>query len=794
MEAEPESSKETDVTSKMGTLSMKKSSGNQSSHSFFRRLQTLAVMVCTAACLQVISAEAAAEESVCARVKIEIVQEATLERQGFDAHMRINNGLVDMSLDNIAVTVHFADETGAAVLASSDPGNTDALFFIRVDTMENISAIDGTGSVAPGASADIHWFIVPAPGAANAVQTGTMYMVGATITYTAAGEDNTTVVAPDYIYVKPMPMLALDYFLPEWVYGDDAFTQEIEPEIPFSLGVRALNSGLGAAHNFKIDSAQPRIVENEQGLLIAFQIDGSTVNDQPVTPSLLVDFGSIDAGAAAVARWVMTCSLSGEFVDFSAQYSHADELGGELTSLIDSISTHLLIRDVLVDLPGRDAVRDFLARDGESLITVYESEGVDTEVTDQSASASLVVNGSPDIYALNVPQTAGFMYVQLPDPFNGEKEILTVVRSDGKVIPSQNVWFSKTRNGGETWSYYLHIFDANTTASYRFVVRDPVDASDPPVLQPINDITANEDDHVSFIVTASDPDGTTPTLSASTLPVYATFTDQGDGTGVFDWTPGPGQAGRYELTFYASDGEFTVNRDMVITIYSDGDSDGDGITDDEEIALGTNPFRRDSDFDGYDDNDELTMGADPLNENSQPIDTTIDLASGFNLVGIPADTTVEPDMQQWLPTLGDSTEIDKVMVYDPAAARYTAFIPESGSNPVVSLQPGAGMIVYAIADKSVTFTSRLCTAFDLQAGRHLMGFACVPDGLTAFELLQTLGSQDAISIQRYDLTTGKFQTAGFTETGQLYGENFAIIPGEGYYLYMRNSVSGFELN
>jgi len=33
----------------------------------------------------------AADDSVCARVKLEIRQELTLERQAFDAHMRIGN-------------------------------------------------------------------------------------------------------------------------------------------------------------------------------------------------------------------------------------------------------------------------------------------------------------------------------------------------------------------------------------------------------------------------------------------------------------------------------------------------------------------------------------------------------------------------------------------------------------------------------------------------------------------------------------------------------------------------------
>ncbi|MCP4313302.1 MAG: calcium-binding protein, partial [Bacteroidetes bacterium] len=223
-------------------------------------------------------------------------------------------------------------------------------------------------------SADIHWLIIPAPGASNGLEQGTLYYVGATLSYTIGGEENVTEVSPDYIFVKPMPELTLDYFLPNDVYGDDAFTPEIEPSVPFSLGVRVLNSGDGTAKDLKIDSAQPEITENEQGLLIGFVIEGSEVNGQPATPSLLADFGDIESNTAGMARWIMTCSLSGQFVDIEATYSHSDELGGELTSLLEGINTHFLVRDVLVDLPGRDNIRDFLALDG-GVYRVYESTG-----------------------------------------------------------------------------------------------------------------------------------------------------------------------------------------------------------------------------------------------------------------------------------------------------------------------------------------------------------------------------------------------------------------------------------
>ena len=72
--------------------------------------------------------------------------------------------------------------------------------------------------------------------------------------------------------------------------------------------------------------------ENKQGLLIGFAIEGSEVNGETASDSLLVDFGDIAPDSSGLARWIMTCTLSGKFVSFTADFSHSDELGGELLS------------------------------------------------------------------------------------------------------------------------------------------------------------------------------------------------------------------------------------------------------------------------------------------------------------------------------------------------------------------------------------------------------------------------------------------------------------------------------
>ncbi|MGE0086295.1 MAG: Ig-like domain-containing protein [Desulfococcaceae bacterium] len=585
-----------------------------------------------------------AEDGICARVKIEIRQEMTLERQAFDAHMRINNGFGNIFLDDVSVDVLFSDENGNSIIASSDPDDTQALFFIRIDSMEGIEAVDGNGTILPDSSADIHWLIIPAPGASNGLEAGTLYYVGATLSYYINGKQEEIKVSPDYIYVKPMPELTLDYFIPEDVYGDDAFTAEIETPVPFTLGVRVSNKGFGTAKNLKIQSAQPKIVENEQGLAIGFLIEGSEVNGNPAEPTLLADFGDILPNRAGIGRWSMTCTLSGKFVDFTADISHSDELGGELTSLVKGTPvTHFLIHDVLVDVTGRDSIKDFLAKpvSGDGC-KVYESENMDTDVTDQSASSTL--SGSGDTFTLSTSLNAGFVYVKLTDPANGTLTVKEVVRADGKKLPADNAWFSKTRDADNNWLYYFNLFDVSSTGSYTVIFQNSQQGPQPPNLGFIPDRSKPEDQQLGFLVTASDPNGTVPVLTCSALPAGAQFTDQGNGTGMFSWTPLPGQSGKYVITFTASDGQLQSAQTCTITI-TGLDSDTDGMPDSWEIKYfgmldrgGSDDF----DKDGISDLNEYLHETDPtMMQGDVNGDKEIDLKDA--ILALQVSTGISPD-------------------------------------------------------------------------------------------------------------------------------------------------------
>ena len=503
-------------------------------------------------------------EVLCASVKIEIQQELTLEREGFDASMKIVNGFEGVALSNVNITLLFADADGISVSATTNAASTNEMFFYRVSAMSGIDDV-ANGIVTGGSEAEIHWLIIPASGAGGSNAVGSTYYIGATLNYSVGGEFKTVDVAPDMITVKPMPQLALDYFLPRQVYGADPFGTNLnETPIPFPVGLRIRNIGCGPAKNVRIDSGQPEIVENDLGLLVGFAIQASEVDGLGVAKSLLLNFGDLEPGDSSMGHWVMTVSLSGTFRNFEADITHSDELGGRLTSFIQpsNVNTHIHISDVLVDLNGRDAVRDFLCTN----MVVYESQGLDSPVSDMSSSASLTGNGYQ--YTLSFSSTTqGFIYVKEMNTAAESLVLKEVTRSDGKKINAANAWLSKSRKQTQ-WEYFFNLFDVDASNyTYSLVFQSSADANQPPALSYIGPKIVYAGHAIGFGICATNDNGV-PSLTTGSLPVGAGFIAYTNGTGFFSWTPAADQVGQYQIKFTASDGELTDSETIALTVKS----------------------------------------------------------------------------------------------------------------------------------------------------------------------------------------------------------------------------------
>ena len=232
---------------------------------------------------------------------------------------------------------------------------------------------------------------------------------------------------------------------------------------------------------------------------------------------------------------------------------------------------------------------------------------------------------------------------------------------------------------------------------------------------------------------------------------------------------------------------------------------GEGIDTDQTVFIPdsdptttTDPGNKDTDGDGLDDGEEDSnkngrvdqAESDPNDKQSGP-EINVNLKKGFNLVSFPSGVSNTPDLKDWLSIIGDSATIEKVMAYNLETGGCITLIPGGETNPSFTLNNGDAVIIYALKDHTVRFDGVDCSPVELADGLNLVGFPCQPDNYSAFNLLTKIGSQNVINIQRYNSSTGAFETAGFDRNAQLIGIDFKILSGEGYFINMKQTLNGF---
>jgi hypothetical protein len=112
--------------------------------------------------------------------------------------------------------------------------------------------------------------------------------------------------------------------------------------------------------------------------------------------------------------------------------------------------------------------------------------------------------------------------------------------------------------GFDDSGFYLavvRVTDPEGLSDLRFVTITVRNVNRPPVLANIDPILAHEGIPLVRTVTATDPDAQAVTLSAAGLPDFATFSDDGGGSGTLTLQPGYKDAGLYHTTVTVTDPE-----------------------------------------------------------------------------------------------------------------------------------------------------------------------------------------------------------------------------------------------
>ena len=384
--------------------------------------------------------------SSCATVKLQIEQKLTMTRQAVRGTLTVNNPSESAAMKDIKLN-----------LVVTDPyGNIADAHIMEIHTEEK-SGFTGEDDFESG------WNLpAKTTGVAKILFIPTKYAAPTEpLQYTFSGSisfidpfsglEMTRELEAERLTVNPSPNLELVYFMQRDIFGDDALTEEVEPIIPAQFTLLINNNGYGDATKVKMLTQQPKIIENEKGLLVDFEIQSSQLNGGDKTlamgESVATDFGTIPAHSHTYAQWWLTSTLTGHFVEYDVKATHVTSYDNPDLSLLDSVHIHELIHQIEIPWePSTPKKLGFLVNDEVDMEdypdALYKTDGTIVPVHIASGATMIALSGTQ--YELRVyPSATGWNYGNIADPTGGFQELMSVTRkSDGTEIPLANFWLT----------------------------------------------------------------------------------------------------------------------------------------------------------------------------------------------------------------------------------------------------------------------------------------------------------------------------------------------------------------
>ena len=402
-------------------------------------------------------------ENTCAQVKLEIKQKLVLTRQAFRGTLTIENGSSN-AIEDILVDVNATNmETGFMA--------TSREMQIAIEKIEGFEGEkDGAWRLGAGKKGVATILFIPTKYAAP--ENLTTYSFGGTLSFKDGSTTQNRSLYPVSLQVKPSPELDLTYFMQRDVYGDNPLTTDVvEPVIPAEFSVLIHNKGYGDANNVRMITKKPKIVENEKGLLIDFDIISSSLNGGEKTMALDDDiatqFGTIAAGTASYATWDLTASLMGHFTEYDVSVTHVTDYGNPDLSLLDRVTIHELIHSMNATI-GDKVYRAWITNDEpdaeDAPDHIYFANGTDEELVTLSEQTRMERIDATH-YRVTVPTNVprNWFYTAVANPAGKYAKILSITdETNNRPLDAANFWTTDyTMKDGidPQLDYRLHIAD-----------------------------------------------------------------------------------------------------------------------------------------------------------------------------------------------------------------------------------------------------------------------------------------------------------------------------------------------
>ena len=263
----------------------------------------------------------------------------------------------------------------------------------------------------------------------------------------------------------------------------------------------------------------------------------------------------------------------------------------QINGLLDGTTSHIEV--TATDVDGNSVTQAF-----------------DVTVSSTYVPAQINTDGQPQSLTVNQGQTASFHVAAVGDNLQYQWRKDGVALQGAKFQGAQTATLQFTTDGTEDIGGYQVVVSNDATIVLSSSAHLTVNLA-PSITTPPLAATVNYNSPATFSVIASGAatltyqwyNGSTAisgATGASYTIAHALLTD----------------AGSYKVTVHNSIGDATSI--PVSLIVNKIDTDGDGLTDDQEIALGLQPTKADTDGDGYSDSIEVTLGTDPRGASSTP--------------------------------------------------------------------------------------------------------------------------------------------------------------------------------
>ena len=238
------------------------------------------------------------------------------------------------------------------------------------------------------------------------------------------------------------------------------------------------------------------------------------------------------------------------------------------------------------------------------------------------------------------------------------------------------------------------------------------------------------------------------------------------------------------------------------------DTDGDGLSDgietgvaglDADPSTTTDPLSPDSDGDGYLDGNNGVEPCEDCNNNgavdeneSNPSkeEHFISLSSGLQIFGYPAEVPASLNSCFKLyQAFSPQQEINDIAHFNHATGTFERCSFSGGNDFIV--QAGEA---YLINSESPTLhiiaTAPVCPIFLIKQGINLISHPSPHDTLSCYSWLESMPIINNSSLQKFNTQSGRYETCSLSTASVPTGDDFKILPGEGYILH---SLEDFTL-